>query len=77
CYKCGGINHYARDCRAGGIKCYNCNEIGHISRDCQNAPVNDRPAKICYRCNEPGHIARNCPNEEAQDASYADADADG
>ena len=50
CYKCGGPNHYARDCQAQAMKCYACGKLvrefsslplqctdwaqGHISRDC-------------------------------------------
>lgn len=50
CYKCGGPNHYARDCQAHAMKCYACGKLvstvmwlrtpdidsrqGHISRDC-------------------------------------------
>jgi len=27
CYKCGGPNHYARDCQAQAIKCYACGKL--------------------------------------------------
>jgi cellular nucleic acid-binding protein len=27
CYKCGGPNHYARDCQAHAIKCYACGKL--------------------------------------------------
>lgn len=27
CYKCGGPNHYARDCQAQTMKCYACGKI--------------------------------------------------
>lgn len=27
CYKCGGPNHYARDCQAVAIKCYACGKL--------------------------------------------------
>lgn len=66
CYKCGGPNHFARDCQAQATKCYACGKLGHISRDC-NAP-NGGPlttsGKTCYRCGEPGHVSRDCPQAE-------------
>ena len=27
CYKCGGPNHYARDCQAQTMKCYACGKL--------------------------------------------------
>ena len=27
CYKCGGPNHYARDCQAQAMKCYACGKL--------------------------------------------------
>ena len=31
CYKCGGPNHFARDCHAKSVKCYACGKFeGHI-----------------------------------------------
>lgn len=30
CYNCGGFNHFAKDCKASGVKCYNCGRFGHI-----------------------------------------------
>ena len=33
CYKCGGPNHFARDCHAKSVKCYACGKFeGHIVR---------------------------------------------
>lgn len=63
CYKCGGPNHFARDCQAQAMKCYACGKLGHISRDCtapNGGPLNSA-GKTCYRCGEPGHISRECP----------------
>lgn len=63
CYKCGGPNHFARDCQAQAMKCYACGKLGHISRDCtapNGGPLNSA-GKTCYRCGEAGHISRECP----------------
>jgi len=63
CYKCGGPNHFARDCQAQAMKCYACGKLGHISRDCTSpngGPLN-QAGKTCYRCGEVGHISRECP----------------
>jgi cellular nucleic acid-binding protein len=76
CYKCGGPNHYARDCQAQAMKCYACGKLGHISRDCtapNGGPLTDERAKTCYRCGEVGHISKNCP--QAGDVNGVSADA--
>ncbi len=31
CYKCGGPNHYARDCQAQAMKCYACGKLVRVS----------------------------------------------
>jgi len=62
CYKCGGPNHYARDCQAQAMKCYACGKLGHISRDCtapNGGPLNTT-GKVCYKCGQAGHISRDC-----------------
>ncbi|SLM35671.1 zinc knuckle domain-containing protein [Lasallia pustulata] len=62
CYKCGGPNHYARDCQAQAMKCYACGKLGHISRDCtapNGGPLNS-VGKVCYKCGQAGHISRDC-----------------
>lgn len=66
CFKCGGPNHYARDCQSQAMKCYACGKLGHISRDCtapNGGPLNTA-GKTCYRCGEAGHISRDCPQSE-------------
>ncbi|KAF9947572.1 hypothetical protein BGZ72_010460 [Mortierella alpina] len=62
CYKCGGPNHFARDCMANAVKCYNCGKLNHISRDCPNliGGIVDASIKTCYRCGVQGHISRDC-----------------
>ena len=73
CYKCGGPNHFARDCQAQAMKCYACGKLGHISRDCTapNGGPLQQAGKTCYRCGETGHISRECP--QAQDGVNGDA----
>ncbi|PHH76198.1 hypothetical protein CDD82_4109 [Ophiocordyceps australis] len=65
CYRCGGPNHFARDCQAQAAKCYACGKLGHISRDCtapNGGPLNTG-GKTCYGCGEAGHISRDCPQK--------------
>ena len=67
CFKCGGPNHYARDCQAQAMKCYACGKLGHISNDCtapNGGPLNTA-GKICYHCGVAGHIVRDCPQKNA------------
>lgn len=34
CYKCGGPNHFARDCQAQAMKCYACGKLVSFPRAC-------------------------------------------
>lgn len=76
CYKCGGPNHFARDCQAQAMKCYACGKLGHISRDCTapNGGPLSSAGKVCYKCAQAGHISRDCPtNTDAAAAPATDA----
>lgn len=78
CYKCGGPNHYARDCQAQSMKCYACGKLGHISRDCtapNGGPLNSEGSKTCYRCGEVGHISKNCTQAETNGVAPAAGEA--
>uniref|UniRef100_A0A3P9GYV5 CCHC-type domain-containing protein n=1 Tax=Oryzias latipes TaxID=8090 RepID=A0A3P9GYV5_ORYLA len=35
CFRCGGTNHLANDCRFASEKCHNCGKMGHIRRVCR------------------------------------------
>ncbi|KAJ3764105.1 hypothetical protein EV361DRAFT_792122, partial [Lentinula raphanica] len=48
CFKCGLLNHRAKDCLAPG-------------GDVPTGPAAMNKPKICYRCQNEGHIARDCP----------------
>lgn len=79
CYKCGGPNHYARDCQAQAMKCYACGKLGHISRDCtapNGGPLN-LAGKTCYQCGEAGHISRDCHKTGGNGEMQSDADLNG
>ena len=76
CYKCGGPNHFARDCQAQAMKCYACGKLGHISRDCtapNGGPLNTA-GKTCYQCGEAGHISRDCPQKNTNGEIPQDVD---
>jgi cellular nucleic acid-binding protein len=78
CYKCGGPNHFARDCQAQAMKCYACGKLGHISRDCtapSGGPLNT-VGKTCYQCGEAGHISRDCPQKAAPGGDMNGTDVD-
>jgi cellular nucleic acid-binding protein len=44
CYKCGGPNHYARDCQAQAMKCYACGKLVSCTPRCASLPANNRRA---------------------------------
>ncbi|KAJ3788442.1 hypothetical protein GGU11DRAFT_674569, partial [Lentinula aff. detonsa] len=51
CFKCGLLNHRAKDCLAAGPS------VG----DVPTGPAAMNKNKTCYRCQNEGHIARDCP----------------
>lgn len=59
CYKCGGPNHFARDCQSNSVKCYACGKSGHISKEC-TLGADSSAAKTCYTCGEVGHVSKAC-----------------
>ncbi|KAL1836138.1 hypothetical protein VTJ49DRAFT_5536 [Mycothermus thermophilus] len=78
CYKCGGPNHFARDCQAQAMKCYACGKLGHISRDCTapgGGPLNTA-GRTCYTCGKVGHISRECTEGPANANGEQKTDAD-
>jgi len=50
CYKCGGLGHYACDCKKGEV-CYKCGKAGHKFYDCKDMEI------VCYNSGEAGHIS--------------------
>lgn len=53
CYKCGGPNHYARDCQAQAMKCYACGKL-------VSATIELSFRKPQYLLTKQGHISRDC-----------------
>ncbi|KAK3115919.1 gig suppressor [Teratosphaeriaceae sp. CCFEE 6253] len=76
CYKCGGPNHFARDCQAQAMKCYACGKLGHISRDCiaPNGGAPNSASKTCYKCGQAGHISRECTQADATNGDAANGE---
>ena len=50
CYRCGGPNHFSRDCRSRSSMKDTPDQRAHIRIR-------------CHRCDKLGHIARNCPGK--------------
>jgi hypothetical protein len=46
CYKCGGPNHYARDCQAQAMKCYACGKLVRVPFRSLNTLLTDRTRVI-------------------------------
>ena len=48
CYKCGGPNHYARDCQAQAMKCYACGKLVSVSWEIRNHAARELTALGTY-----------------------------
>ncbi|PSS20607.1 hypothetical protein M430DRAFT_27634 [Amorphotheca resinae ATCC 22711] len=58
CFKCGGPNHFSRDCDCTAPN---------------GGPLNTA-GKICYQCGLEGHISKNCPQKATNGELVADGD---
>ncbi|KAI8987945.1 hypothetical protein BDF20DRAFT_852960 [Mycotypha africana] len=90
CNKCGGPNHFAKDCKASNILCYNCQKRGHIARDCPLAAGGAAPAamlngqqqqrrnfnKKCHICGKRNHLARDCYFAKRRESEEAESGED-
>ena len=54
CYKCGGPNHYARDCQAQAMKCYACGKL--VSLEIEQGLL----SRMRLIEAKQGHISRDC-----------------
>lgn len=63
CYKCGGPNHFARDCQAQAMKCYACGKLVSNSPPKGLQQMSSETEAMCLSlCNNiQGHISRDCP----------------
>ncbi len=61
CFKCGGIGHFAKNCREAILSCIGCRKEfasvavfeTHWNTQCNNKVT-------CYRCGRPGHVINKC-----------------
>lgn len=40
CFRCNGLNHYARNCTSSIIKCFSCGLVGFTKRNCPKCSLN-------------------------------------
>ncbi|KAL8817108.1 MAG: hypothetical protein Q9223_004000 [Gallowayella weberi] len=54
CYKCGGPNHYARDCQAQAMKCYACGKlVSWLGKHPEKARADEVQGHISRECTAP------------------------
>ena len=58
CYRCGGIDHTASNCRFRETVCNRCRKRGHIARACRGGGLNRRQGQ---RTNQPNAQVRGGP----------------
>lgn len=66
CYKCGGPNHYARDCQAQAMKCYACGKLvsGHSEEN--NCAIRADRHRVTSRATAPPPmVVHSIPQESS------------
>ena len=64
CFKCGGVGHFANDCKGSPVNCYKCGRIGHRAFECKSKEI------VCYNCGEVGHICTKCTKPKKEKAGW-------
>ena len=62
CWRCGGGDHLARDCRQGGTRGRGHHAL-HITRSRDSRPTiqSSSATAFCSNCDMAGHYIRQCP----------------